>query len=101
LTTPQKTTQETVAAATPRGEAYYISYPNHKISTSGTGLEEVFGENIPLIQGHAGSIIVDDTGNATYHYYGRYGDKGSYQSKVLPKRKAGEDHDAYLKRIRP
>lgn len=100
LTTPQKTTQEPVATATPKGEAYYISYPNHKISTSGTGLEEVFGENIPLIQGHAGSIIVDDTGNATYHYYGRYGDKGSYHSKVLPKRRSGEDHDAYLKRIR-
>lgn len=98
---PLTTKQETVTTTTPTGEAYYISYPNHKISTSGTGLEEAFGENIPVIQGHAGSIIVDDGGNATYHYYGRYGDKGSYQSKVLPKRKAGEDHDAYLKRIRP
>lgn len=97
---PLTTQQETVAASTPTGEAYYISYPNHKISTSGTELEEVFGKNIPLIKGHAGSIIVDDKGNATYHYYGRYGDKGSYHSKMLPKRNVGEDHDAYLKRIR-
>lgn len=102
LNTPMKSsnTPEEVPSETPTGEAYYISYPNHKISTSGTGLEDVFGKNIPLIKGHAGSIIVDDKGNATYHYYGRYGDKGSYHSKVLPQRRAGEDHEAYLKRIR-
>lgn len=102
LNVPMKSSNEQIEVPNevPMGEAYYISYPNHKISTSGTGLEEVFGKNIPIIQGHAGSIIVDDKGNATYHYYGRYGDKGSYHSKVLPRRKSGEDHDTYLKRIR-
>lgn len=84
------------------GKAFYISYPEHKISTSGTGLEEIFGTHLPTpISGHAASIIVDDGGNATYHYYGRYGDKGSYHTKLLPKWKQGISEKDYVKSIRP
>lgn len=98
-TSSNKQVQEEAPSETPRGEAYYISYPNHNISTSGTGFE-FLGKNVPFVQGHAGSIIIDDKGNATYHYYGRYGDKGSYHTVGLPQRMAGEDHETYLKRIR-
>lgn len=84
------------------GKAFYISYPEHKISTSGTGLEGVFGTHLPTpISGHAASIIVDDEGNATYHYYGRYGDNGSYHTKTLPKWKQEISEEDYLKSIRP
>ena len=84
------------------GSAFYISYPNHKISTQGTGLEKVFGRYIPGLRGHAASIILDANGNATYHTYGRYdSSNGSYKSKQLPARKRGESEEAYLKRIRP
>ena len=82
------------------GQAFYISYPEHKISTSGTGFGFI-GDTVPLIKGHAASIIVDDRGNATYHTYGRYnGDMGSYKSWSLPSMQNGESQEAYLKRIR-
>lgn len=82
------------------GQAFYISYPEHKISTSGTGFG-FMGDTVPLIKGHAASIIVDDRGNATYHTYGRYnGDMGSYKSWSLPSMQKGESQEAYLKRIR-
>ena len=81
------------------GQAFYISYPEHKISTSGTGFGFV-GDTVPLIKGHAASIIVDDKGNATYHTYGRYnGDMGSYKTWSLPSMQKGESQEAYLKRI--
>lgn len=84
------------------GSAFYISYPEHRISTQGTGLEEVFGRYVPGIRGHAASIILDANGNATYHTYGRYdSSNGSYKSKQLPARRQGESEEAYLKRIRP
>ena len=82
------------------GYAFYISYPEHSISTKGTGYEWM-GSSIPGIKGHAASIIVDGKGNATYHTYGRYNDMGSYITKKLPAVKPGEDRQAYLKRIRP
>ena len=82
------------------GYAFYISYPEHSISTKGTGYEWL-GSSIPGIKGHAASIIVDGKGNATYHTYGRYGDMGSYITKELPAIKSGEDKQTYLKRIRP
>lgn len=82
------------------GSAFYISYPEHEISTSGTGFE-FLGSHLPRpIKGHAASIIIDDKGNATYHTYGRYGDKGSYHSKSLPARRTNESEPDYLKRIR-
>jgi hypothetical protein len=84
------------------GSAFYISYPEHRISTKGTGFEDVFGQYIPGIRGHAASIILDANGNATYHTYGRYdSDNGTYRSKQLPARRQGESEEAYLKRIRP
>lgn len=83
------------------GSAFYISYPDHRISTSGTGLEGIFGKNVPLIKGHSASILIDDKGNAVYHTYGRYGDMGSYKSWDLPPMQKGETNESYLKRIRP
>lgn len=83
------------------GSAFYISYPEHKISTAGTGFE-FLGSHLPSpIKGHAASIIMDANGNATYHTYGRYGDMGSYHSKPLPARRQNESEQDYLKRIRP
>jgi LysM repeat protein len=99
-----KTTPEQKAPATKpnTGSAFYISYPEHRISTQGTGLEKVFGQYIPGLRGHAASIILDANGNATYHTYGRYdSSNGSYRSKQLPARRQGESEEAYLKRIRP
>lgn len=91
---------ESKEAPKQQGQAFYITYPEHKISTSGTGFEFV-GNTAPLIKGHAASIIIDDKGNATYHTYGRYnGDMGSYKTWNLPSMKKGEDQQAYLKRIR-
>jgi hypothetical protein len=87
-------------AAKRTGSAFYISYPEHKITTKGTPLEGITG-TVPLIQGHAASIILDPNGNATYHTYGRYGDMGSYKTKQLPARRSGESEKDYLKRIRP
>lgn len=82
------------------GQAFYISYPEHKIGTKGTGFDFV-GDTVPLVRGHAASIIVDDRGNATYHTYGRYnGDMGSYKTWSLPAMQKGENQEAYLKRIR-
>ena len=82
------------------GQAFYISYPEHKIGTKGTGFSFV-GDTVPIIKGHAASIIVDDRGNATYHTYGRYdGDMGSYKTWSLPAMQKGENQEAYLKRIR-
>lgn len=83
------------------GKAFYISYPDHRISTSGTGLRRFFGDYIPLIKGHSASILIDSNGNATYHTYGRYGDSGSYKSWSLPTMKQNESNEVYLKRIRP
>lgn len=91
---------ETEKSTKKSGKAFYISYPNHRISTSGTGLSGIFGKNIPLIKGHSASILIDDKGNATYHTYGRYGDMGSYKSWSLPAMKQDESNEAYLKRIR-
>lgn len=82
-----------------KGQAFYISYPQHNIGTKGTGFE-FLGKHFPLIKGHAASIIVDDNGNATYHTYGRYGDMGSYKSWTLPAMQKGENQENYLKRIR-
>lgn len=82
------------------GSAFYISYPEHKISTAGTGFESL-GAHLPVLKGHAASIIIDANGNATYHTYGRYGDMGSYKTSNLPARRAGESEQDYLKRIRP
>lgn len=94
--------QKAPAANQNTGSAFYISYPEHRISTQGTGLEKVFGQYIPGLRGHAASIILDANGNATYHTYGRYdSSNGSYRSKQLPARKSGESEEAYLKRIRP
>lgn len=82
-----------------KGYAFYISYPEHSISTKGTGYEWM-GKTVPGIKGHAASIIIDENGNASYHTYGRYNDGGSYRTWSLPKMKSGEDKQEYLKRIR-
>lgn len=80
------------------GSAFYISYPEHPISTGGTPLKYIT-PTLPL--GHSASIILDDSGNATYHTYGRYGDRGSYKTKALPSMRKGENKQDYLERIRP
>lgn len=80
------------------GSAFYISYPEHPISTGGTPLRYVT-PTVPL--GHSASIIMDADGKATYHTYGRYGDKGSYITKALPSMRKEESKQAYLERIRP
>ena len=80
------------------GSAFYISYPKHPISTGGTPLKYIT-PTLPL--GHSASIILDANGNATYHTYGRYGNRGSYITKVLPNMLKGESKQAYLERIRP
>lgn len=80
------------------GSAFYISYPEHPISTGGTPLKYIT-PTLPL--GHSASIILDDNGNATYHTYGRYGNRGSYITKALPSMLKGESKQAYLERIRP
>lgn len=80
------------------GSAFYISYPKHPISTGGTPLKYIT-PTLPL--GHSASIIMDENGNATYHTYGRYGNRGSYITKALPSMLKGESKQAYLERIRP
>lgn len=80
------------------GSAFYISYPKHPISTGGTPLKYIT-PTLPL--GHSASIIMDENGNATYHTYGRYGDRGSYITTALPSMRKGESKQAYLERIRP
>ena len=80
------------------GSAFYISYPEHPISTGGTPLKYIT-PTLPL--GHSASIILDANGNATYHTYGRYGNRGSYITKALPNMLKGESKQAYLERIRP
>lgn len=93
---------QTQAASQPQlqttGSAFYISYPKHPISTGGTPLKYIT-PTLPL--GHAASIIMDENGNATYHTYGRYGNRGSYITKALPSMLKGESKQAYLERIRP
>ena len=97
----QRGQTQAVSQPQPTGSAFYISYPEHKISTAGTGFE-FLGSHLPSpIKGHAASIIMDANGNATYHTYGRYGDMGSYHSKPLPARRQNESEQDYLKRIRP
>lgn len=97
----QRGQTEAVSQPQPTGSAFYISYPEHKISTAGTGFE-FLGSHLPSpIQGHAASIIIDANGNATYHTYGRYGDMGSYRTTALPARRQNESEQDYLKRIRP
>ena len=86
------------------GSAFYINYPDHMISTAGTGIDELGLSYFPkgTVSGHAASIIMDKDGNATYYTYGRYsGGNGSYVSKKLPRRQANESEEAYLKRVRP
>lgn len=97
----QRGQAQTQDVPTTTGSAFYISYPEHKISTTGTGFE-FLGSHLPEpISGHAASIIIDANGNATYHTYGRYGDMGSYKTNALPARRKGESEQDYLKRIRP
>ena len=96
----QRGQTQTQAVSQPQttGSAFYISYPEHPISTGGTPLKYVT-PTLPL--GHSASIILDDSGKATYHTYGRYGDKGSYITKALPSMSKEESKQAYLERIRP
>ena len=49
-----------------KGGVYYVNYPDHKISASGT--------KVPL--GHGAVITVDKNGNTQYYEYGRYSGSG-------------------------